>query len=246
MSIGIADLQGNLTLSDGEQGSLAHTAAFATALQGKSAVSDPYIGQMTNNSVISILVPVFNEERHVTGVLSVALDARSVFSSQLNLDDPAKQRRIIVVNMESTVLYNTDSSKNFVLNYRRDFPAFTDQYDIVSEQDRGSIQTVISFGPSKSFFVRMPLTNWIVLLSVGLSNFEAPLRSLLYTTLLIIAAAELCLFLIIRLTVNRFIIRRLKPILKATESVADGNFYTSLWIIHPATSSGNCRSRSTA
>ncbi|MUG73426.1 MULTISPECIES: response regulator [Paenibacillus] len=227
LSIGIADLQGNLTLSDGEQGSLAHTAAFATALQGKSAVSDPYIGQMTNTSVISILVPVFNEERHVTGVLSVALDARSVFSSQLNLDDPAKQRRIIVVNMESTVLYNTDSSKNFVLNYRRDFPAFTDQYDIVSEQDRGSIQTVISFGPSKSFFVRMPLTNWIVLLSVGLSNFEAPLRSLLYTTLLIIAAAELCLFLIIRLTVNRFIIRRLKPILKATESVADGNFYTS-------------------
>lgn len=223
--IGIADPIGRLTLSDGKQDHIAHVTAFTTALKGQSAVSDPYIGQITNTSVILILVPVFDEEEHVTGVLSVALDAQKVFSSQLNLDDPSKQRRIIVLNKETTVLYNTDSSKNFYLKYKRDFPQYEDQYNFVLERDRGWLETNIIFGPSKVFFVHMPLTNWTVLLSVGLSGFEAPLRSLLYTTLLIIAAAELCLFLIIRLTVNRFIIRRLKPILKVTESVADGNFY---------------------
>ncbi|ADK15059.1 MULTISPECIES: methyl-accepting chemotaxis protein [Clostridium] len=73
ISMGIGDVNGNVTFTDGVKANLYDRENYKEALQGKSSVSDPILGKADNRLVMSYAVPIKDGSK-VKGVLIATRD----------------------------------------------------------------------------------------------------------------------------------------------------------------------------
>lgn len=70
----VADAAGNAVYSDGQQGSVADKAYFASAMQGRESLSDPVRSEQDGHTRVILCVPVYDSAGRVKGALAAAYD----------------------------------------------------------------------------------------------------------------------------------------------------------------------------
>ncbi|MDF2647383.1 MAG: hypothetical protein K0Q73_3188 [Paenibacillus sp.] len=223
-SMGIIDLGGYMTLTSGQTVYITGERRFQEALNGKTFISDPWIGKLTGKYIISITAPVFNEKNEVTSIINISLDAEQTFSEHLYT--PLEKGEILIVNHEGLILYHTDTPLILNLNIFTEYPSLVPAFQKALQSNEGFLDESY-YGGQKArwFYARVPQLDWYLAYSMPLSAFEAPTSPLLWSTIGLIVMTAVVIFILIYLTANTLIIKRIKQILHVTESVAAGNFY---------------------
>lgn len=223
-SMGIIDLNGFMTLTSGQTLYITGERRFQEALKGRTFISDPEIGKLTDNYIISITAPVFNERNEVTSIVNISLDAEQTFFEHLHT--PLEKGEILIVNQEGLVLYHTDTPLILNLNIFTEYPSLVPAFQKALQSNEGFLDESY-YGGQKArwFYARVPQLDWYLAYSMPLSAFEAPTSPLLWSTIGLIVMTAAVIFILIYLTANTLIIKRIKQILFVTESVAAGNFY---------------------
>ncbi|OPH46938.1 hypothetical protein BC351_13525 [Paenibacillus ferrarius] len=223
-SIGVVDLNGQLVLTSGKTLNIRNEERFQDALQGKTCLSDPYFGKISGKYLISILTPVFDENNKVTSFVHFSLDAQQAFLE--HLQTPLEKGEIIIVNHQGLVLFHSYNKLLLGLNIFTQYPSLTAVFNTALGQDAGYMDESYDGGQkARWFYARVPKLDWYLAYSMPVSAFEAPTSPLLWSTIGLIIMTAAIIFLLIYLTANTLIIKRIKQILHVTESVAAGDFY---------------------
>ncbi|TDF97119.1 response regulator [Paenibacillus piri] len=223
LSAGIADLSGNLTLTNGKMFNVSDNPAFQAALAGQGRISDPFFGQRDGGYIVTLILPVWNDDGTVSCLLEIVYDARNLFESQLKTDNPDLKDRVILIQSDSTVLYSKNIETILNRNYLRDFPDLLPVYQQMIENGSGFQMVRFQGEQLLLFYAKVPNTQWYLLLYIPQASMEKPLNSLLYSTVGLIALMEFVLASLIYFVFNTMIIRRIHKLLVVTKAVAGGN-----------------------
>ncbi|NOV01465.1 response regulator [Paenibacillus planticolens] len=223
-SMGVADLDGNLRLTSGDELNIKGERRFEEALLGKTYISDPYFGKVSGKFMVAITAPVYNDQKELTSLVVISLDAEAAFRDHLH--PPVAGAQVVIVNDDGTILYHTDLSKIFTRNIFADNPSLSDTFHKALQQDEGYLDVHLENGKETQwFYARVPHLSWHLAYSLPDAFFQAPASPLFWSTVGLIVITAAILFLLIRLTANTLIISRIQQILRVTESVAAGDFY---------------------
>ena len=74
-AFGICDRMGNVWLTDGRQSNVADREYYQSALNGKAFVTEPMLSRATNKLFTFFSVPIYDNEKHIIGVLYARVDA---------------------------------------------------------------------------------------------------------------------------------------------------------------------------
>ncbi|WP_027084448.1 response regulator [Cohnella panacarvi] len=227
---GIAERTGALALTDGRYMLVGQFPAFQEALLGISSISDPVL-DADGKPIVWLFVPLYdqgNPEWQITDVAALAVDSFSLFHPILSVkSDDYDDSSITLIDRDMDLLHYS-SSPDLILkrNYIRDEPStsfFAEQIRM-TEQGKGDVYL---FGRVlKMFYVKVPGHDWYAVFTVSKTEFEAPLRAVLWNNMTYIGAAEIVLGVFLYLFTSRIILSRLKLIAAATQQVASGDFYT--------------------
>jgi PAS domain S-box-containing protein len=225
-SVGIADPRGNLVLSNGDRLDISQEPAFRRTLLGNMTISDPFIGQIQNAYIMTIMVPIVDDNGNVLRVIDYALDARKVFDQYLKpLESGTLDRRVNLFSRNLDMIYHSNPAVALKSNLYSDYPDQKNLLEQAARQDNGIINFKRENDPVIGFYAKVPNSEWTLNLAISVESFYAPQRSLLWTTLGVIAVAEIALFWLIYIALNKVIIGRIKQISNRTEKVALGEFY---------------------
>lgn len=224
LSMGVVDTDGNLLLTTGRRLNIKGEQRFEEALLGKTYISDPHIGEISGKYILTITAPVWNENREVTSIVDISLDAEATFRD--NLHAPIEGVQTVIVNHDGTILYHTDARKILKENIITNNPSLTFVFQDAFQQDAGYLDEYLDNGQrAQWFYARVPHLNWHLGYSMPATVFQEPASTLLWWTVGLIVGTAAILFLLICLTANSLIISRVQQILRVTESVAAGDFY---------------------
>ncbi|MFD0692632.1 response regulator [Paenibacillus sp. GCM10027628] len=222
-AMGIADLSGKLTLTSGQTVNMSETPQFKEAMLGKTFISEPHFGKITQKYIISITTPVFNDKNVITGIIDMSLDANQTFRQHLH--PPSEFNKIFIVNKEGLLLYNTDPSEALMSNILEKYPDFASKFNLAITKEYGIVDDVHDDQRVHLFYAHIPHSDWYLAFSTPIAAFEAPTSPLLWSTIGLLILTELVLSGLIYWTSNSMIIARIQEILRVTEAVADGDFY---------------------
>jgi two-component system sensor histidine kinase/response regulator len=222
-SAGIADLDGNLTLTTGQSVNVTDEANFQAALKGERFISDPIFGKATGEYIVTIYVPVTDEAGNIACLVDIAFDAKKLFEEQVKIEDPDNNGRVTLMHENSTVLYSPDRTRVLQMNYVRDFPVLRSLHKEIVTKKKGYASLNFEGQPIFTFYSKVPKAPWYLLYSIPQKNLEQPLQSLMIFTISIIAFTELIVAGLIFAVLNSMIIQRIRQLLKVTEAVAGGN-----------------------
>jgi two-component system sensor histidine kinase/response regulator len=222
-SAGIANTDGNLTLTTGQIVNVLDEANFQAALKGRGHISDPFFGKVVNDYILTIYVPIWNDQGQIACFLNISFDAKKLFEEQLHIEDPSLNGRIALMRDDGTVLYSSNTERILTMNYARDFPEFEPFYRNLLHTGKGYGNIIFQGVPILLIYSKVPNVPWYLLYSIPQQNLDKPLQSLFIFTIFIIAITELVLASLIFIVVNSMIIRRIRELLYVTEAVAGGN-----------------------
>ncbi|GGD86558.1 response regulator [Paenibacillus nasutitermitis] len=222
VTIGFADAGGQLTLSNGKQVNIAEEPSFKRAMKGESVVTDPFFSEITDNGVVVFQSPVFDDANRVVGVTDASILTERMYREHLNFHI-SRTDAIFLYNDSGDILHAPDNVYPTASSiYAKNLP-----FGPAASRMLGSRDGYIRLdGPEKEsflFYAKVPGTTWRIALQVPLHEFEKPLSSMRWRTVLLIAAAEAVIILLLFIMMNR-IVQRIKKVLKATEAAAGGDF----------------------
>lgn len=224
-SMGIVSLDGTLHLTSGNTIPIANELRFQEALKGKTFISEPHLSQVTSTYIISITAPIFNDKHQVVSIIDVSMEAAPVF--QKHLLAPLENSELLIVNRNGLVLYDSDPTGILKTNIFNDYPTLLPEFKNALLERTGYIdESFISGRKTRWFYACVPELDWFLTYAMPISTIEAPTSQLLWSTIGLIVMAALVIFVLIYLTTNNLIIRRIKQILQVTEAVAAGDFHT--------------------
>ncbi|NOU93659.1 response regulator [Paenibacillus sp. LMG 31456] len=221
-SAGISDLEGNLSLTNGDTLNISANTTFKLARKGQGLISDPFFGQ-AGEYIITIILPVWDDSGRMICLLQIALDANKVFSEQLKGIDPNHAGGITLIHRDATILYSGHKELILKNNFPKDFPDLEPVHREII--DKGTGYQLFNF-QGKSlllFYSKVGSTPWYLLFNVSEATLNKPLESLFFSTVGLIALMELVLASLIYFVFNTMIIRRIHDLLIVTEAVAGGN-----------------------
>lgn len=223
-SMGVVSLDGTLSLTSGATIPIADEPRFQEALKGKVFISDPHLSKVTSTYIISITAPIFNDKHQVVSIINVSMAAAPVF--QKHLLAPLVNGELLIVNRSGLVLYDSDPTGILKTNIFNDYPTLRPEFNNALLERTGYIdESFITGQKTRWFYACVPELDWFLTYAIPISTIEAPTSSLLWSTIGLIVMAALVIFVLIYLTTNNLIIRRIKQILQVTEAVAAGDFH---------------------
>ncbi len=223
--IGIASLAGNMTLTTGEIIQIADFPSFNEALEGKSSMAEMMLDS-TGYPVLWHMVPFYDPEARLIGVIGFALDAPLLFSRHLNVQsDNFKDSSTILIDNRTNLLHSTDISLILKRNFSEEEPAIAAFVKQLQGSEQGYGESMVFGRVLKLFYIKVPDTQWYAVYSVSKSEFEAPLRRSLWLNAALIAVTQIFLGLLLYIVMNRSVLSRLKQVVAVTQKVAAGDFY---------------------
>ncbi|MEW9698186.1 response regulator [Paenibacillus sp. SI8] len=222
-TLGVSDLSGHMVFANGNSLEVSDKRQFQEALHGKSFISDPYVDPIYGTYIISLTVPVFNENNEVMSIVDVALDADQTFHQHLH--PPSEFNKTMIINNDGLILYHSDPSKILLMNIYTKFPELGPVFDEAKSKENGFIDVTTDGQRVRMFYARIPDMDWFLAYSMPIAAFEAPTSPLLWWTIGLLVLTELVLCMFIYWTIARVVIHPVSRILRVTEAVADGDFY---------------------
>ncbi|WP_274648826.1 response regulator [Paenibacillus humicola] len=220
-TIGFADPDGEVKLSNGSVVNLAGDPTFREALEGHTIVTDPIVNPETNESVIAIRVPVYGSDDDVIGLVDAAVPTERLSRGYLNFhvsgDDTvylyAQEGRIIGGSSGNPAIGKTLADAGSPL--RGVAARMTAEEEGYSE--------LTGDGGSVVYYDAVRGTPWHIALHIPLRSIEEPLVALKWRTVATIALAEVLMFALFYVLTGRAT-ARIKRVLSATEEAAAGRF----------------------
>lgn len=217
---GISDRSGRNHLTNGNTIDLSNDDLFAIAMTGQPALADPrYSADNRTDIIFRLVAPIFGKDNAVKGVLTEALYVERAFRKFFDFK-VGRSDTVYMINRNGTMLYHPNTAlilKTNALDEKFPLHAAIRQ-SLQGEQGvrdtSGSLQHIL-------FSATVPNTNWYMVLDMPLDEFEKPLRSLLWKTLLSVVAGDILMALLTGLVFNT-VMSRIQKIVRVTESVAGG------------------------
>jgi len=234
VELNIVDMQGNRHSSEGTVFSVSDRDWFKTAFGGGKFVMEPYISRATNKMIITLSVPVYDDNRNIIGVLAIAIEAKRL-SAQINditvgktgycyiLDETGT---IIAHKLESLVtekenaqeIVKTDSSLKSVADFEK----------MAVEIDEPSIGFYEYNGISNiASYATMKTTDWTIIIKAPKDEFMGTVNTL-RIAILITSISILLISLVIVYFIALVKVRPIQNSIPLLAKIADGDFTVRL------------------
>ena len=207
---------------------------FKTAFGGGRFVMEPYISQATNKMIITLSIPIYDDNRNVTGVLAVASEAKWLsdqiddivvgktgycYILGLTGTDIADPDEKVVQTMWNTVeKAKTDSS----LKSLAEFEALAVEIDdpSIGFYEYGGVKKIASYATMKT-------TDWTVIISAPKGEFMGMVNTL-RISIFIAAISILLISLVIVYFIALVKVRPIQNSIPLLEKIAHGDFTVRL------------------
>ncbi|UQZ82939.1 Signal transduction histidine-protein kinase BarA [Paenibacillus konkukensis] len=224
-SFGISDTRGILKQIDGSVTPIAGEAGFSDALQGDDVVSNPMPGQTPGKLMITMRVPIFDNEYRIKEVLNADLAADRVLGRFTDfMVGPSDVT--VLFERDGTIIYHPDHDKILRSNVLDSDSPFQPIVPELARKRYGFVETTVKGEPYLLFYSEVPGTKWYMAVQVSYRSFEKPLQSLFWRTVLTVVVTELLLGIIMFILLNK-VVNQIRQILNVTENVAGGNLKVS-------------------
>jgi methyl-accepting chemotaxis protein len=234
VSMGIADLDGNLKLTNGKVIKVAHKDYFQQALIGKTFISEPFFSEDDNAFGFAISTPIKNEEGIVSDVLVGFVDS-IVLTEIVRKINFGKSGYAYMVNKEGTDIGH-DQHEELVLGQYNPIEDAKNKPELAPLADLHRRMTTGENGFGEYYFqglkrymgfAPIETTGWAIAVAAPEDEILAGLNSLKFfaitlTALLIIIGA------IISFTISRSITKPIIEASKLAERIADGDLNISI------------------
>ncbi len=229
ISMGIGDVNGNVTFTDGVKANLYDRDNYKEALQGKSSVSDPVLGKADNRLVMSYAVPI-KDGGKVKGVLIATRDG-SELSKLTNNIKYGKTGTTFMISKNGHTVANKDISlvrgmENVIEKSKKD-PSLQElmKFETYMMEGKSGANAYTYRDGTKKYIGYAPVkgTNWSVGISVPKSEVMESLTGneflQIITIIIFVLIGVLIAFFITSLIANP-----INVITKHLKIVASGDF----------------------
>ena len=222
-----------------EQGNMYHTVNkeimpvrdrdwFKTAFEGGKFVMDPYISRATDKMIITLSIPIYDDNRNVTGVLAIATAAEWL-SDQIRDIVVGKTGYCYIINAQGTVIAHRDESivKNFGNSQQRaqKEPQFQSlaAFEKRALQDSNAEADSYSYNGISNVASHAPIetVNWTVIIKAPENEFMGTVNTL-RASMIIIGVIILLTALIVVYLVARAVIKPIRIAVSALQNIAQG------------------------
>ncbi len=224
----ITDAQGNMYSSDGQVISVKDHAWFKTSINGKDFLSEPFISVINGKFILTISVPLYDNNRNIIGVLAAAIDAKKL--SEL-IDDivVGKTGECYILDNSGTAIADKDFNLVKTRSNARE-EAKTDSSlescaaleKMAVEIDEPSVGYYEYKGENFiASYATMKTTDWTIIINAPVNEFMGTINEL-RLEMLIIGAITLAAALIVVFFVARRMIKPIKVVVGALKDIAQG------------------------
>lgn len=221
-TIGFADLEGNVKLSNGKRIQIGDQHWFHNAIKGKTVITDPFISEFSSDKIFVIQTPVYSGSRQVIGIVDAAILTDKLYEQYLSFHVGESDKVFVYTEDGSIASHLTGEvmSGSSILSSELPFAEVATDMLTLSH---GYNSLENERGRSLVFYSKVEGTSWHIALHVPLQEIEQPLNALLWRTALSILIAEGIMILLLYIFTDRFVIR-IKRILHVTEAASAGDF----------------------
>lgn len=187
---------------------------------GQAVFTEPYWDDTVNLNVITLVMPIFEENTdNLIGVAGadIALEHLSEIIQSYTLGEKGFY---IPVSASGQILYHPDE------NYLNKAAAETDLSDnlkkAVAEKTPGNLQYTSHGESNHGYVASVGDTGWLVISGLPDGEFEAPISAMRTTMITIFIAAELLIGILI-IVFSRSMVRPLRKLTDVARQIAQGN-----------------------
>ncbi|MFD2215591.1 ATP-binding protein [Metabacillus endolithicus] len=225
-TLGIADLEGNMTLLNGEVIDVSMRENYNRALNGEISWSEPFISLMDERSIFTLYVPLYDENNKIHSLIGFAFSTEEVFRTFLQSEDVPEAIHVQVINSKGELAFN----RSAVYNQQPENSQYrflqNEAYTSLLNNGQGYIHINEEEFTGTLFYKQLIFTDvtddrYIIYL-VPEEIISKPLKDLFFSTITGLIITEILLGFLIYIISSRLIINRLKTILETTEKVANG------------------------
>ncbi|NLM20126.1 MAG: methyl-accepting chemotaxis protein [Peptococcaceae bacterium] len=225
--MGIADLNGTLTYSNGATIDIKNLAYFQEAAAGNPSVSDPMVSEIDNSLILTFAVPIYHDNQ-ISGVLVAIRDGSSLseITDELNFGATGEA---FMINRDGTTIAHKD--RKLVINRDNDFenvkndPQLQELVELEKKMVAGETGVgSYSYNGVKKYMGYAPVngTNWFLAVTAEETEIMEGVHQL-QLAILILSVVVLILGILAAALVARSIVRPLKNVVDNIQEVAEGN-----------------------
>ena len=224
----ITDAQGNMYSADGQVISVNNSDWFKTSINGEDFLSEPFISVVNGKFIMTISVPLYDNDRRIIGVLAAALDAERL---SMLIEDivVGKTGNCYVMGLTGVIIADKDAElvKNRVNvieqaktnNALASSAAFLEH---VLDTDESEIGYYTYEGESYiASFATMKTTDWSVIIRAPVNEFMGTVNAL-RISMIGIGAVILVIALVIVFFVALAMIKPINIVVNALKDIAHG------------------------
>ena len=201
---------------------------FKTAFGGGRFVMEPYISRATNKMIITLSLPVYDDNRNVTGVLAIATEAEWL-SDQIDDIVVGKTGNCYIMGNSGVIIADKDAelvrSQANIITQAKTNTALTSAavfLEHVLDTDESEIGYYTYQGTAYiSSFATMKTTDWSVIIRAPVHEFMGTVAAL-RTSMIGIGAVILALALVIVFFVARAMVKPVQTVVSALKNIAQG------------------------
>ena len=224
----ITDVRGNMYSVDGKVVSVKDYAWFKTSIDGKDFLSEPFISVVNGQLILTISVPLYDDDRNIIGVLAAAIDAKKL--SDL-IDDiiVGKTGYCYILGLNGTTIATKDFTRVEKMENVQEIAKTDSSLESLATFEKMAVdidEPSIGFYGYKGInkiasYATMKTTDWTIVINAPVNEFMGTVNEL-RIDMLIIGAGILIISLIIVFFVARIMIKPINIVVEALKDIAQG------------------------
>ncbi|WP_242944182.1 methyl-accepting chemotaxis protein [Lutispora thermophila] len=228
LSMGIADLEGNVVLTDGTTANVSDRDYFKMAISGQKEVSDPIVSKVTNSVILVYAVPIKIDNK-IKGVLMATRDGNALSDITNNIKF-GKSGQAYMINNTGTVIAHSD--RNLVMEMYNAIEDFKENPELESliqlekqmiEGKEGVGQYTFKGMTKYMSFAPVPGTRWSIAITAPKSEVMEKISELT-VVMICISIAFLIISIVITILIAESISKPIKLASNYLNIVSTGDF----------------------
>ena len=200
---------------------------FKTAFGGGKFVMEPYISRATNKMIITLSVPVYDDNRNVVSVLAIGTEAKRLSD---DIDDivVGKTGYCYILGLSGNVIafkdYELVKNQWNTIEEAKNDPSLVSNAEFekhAMETDESSIGYYYYKGDNIASYATMKTTDWTIIVSAPKEEFMGAISEL-RLEMILIGFGVLAVSLIIVFFVARRMIKPVNVVVNALKDIAEG------------------------
>ena len=201
---------------------------FKTAFGGGKFITEPYISRATNKMIITLSVPVYGDNRNITGVLAIAADAK-LLSDDIDDIVVGKTGGCYIIDATGTVIAHkleslvtekanaqekakTDVNRISLANFEKN--ALASEYSSIGFYEYNGLSNIASYAHLKN-------AKWTIIIKAPVHEFMGAVDTL-RLEMILSGFGVLAVSLIIVFFVAHAMIKPVKVVVNALKDIAQG------------------------